>query len=151
MRGILESVGIILNSAAVITISAALCKMVKNVRKIESEMKEDVFKIVCRVDKIDIETQRKIHNLSEEVKQIRIKSYEDRKPIQDALFTDSILITFSGGTEIKKQTARLYCGSSNKSDCVRTFGRKTDARDYRRNFVQGEREYFKSCYKDLMY
>lgn len=103
MRGILESVGIILNSAAVITISAALCKMVKNVRKIESEMKEDVFKIVCRVDKIDIETQRKIHNLSEEVKQIRIKSYEDRKPIQDALFTDSILITFSGGTEIKSR------------------------------------------------
>ena len=41
--------------------------------------------------------------MSEEVKQIRIKSYEDRKPIQDALFTDSILITFSGGTEIKSR------------------------------------------------
>ena len=37
-----EYIGIILNSAAVITVSAALCKTVKNARKTEAEMKEEI-------------------------------------------------------------------------------------------------------------
>lgn len=104
MRGILESVGIILNSAAVITISAALYKAVKSARKTEAEMKEEIFKFVRKVDERNGEVQRKIRDLSEEIKQGHMKSLEERQPLSEKVFEDCLAtMVFSGGIEIKEK------------------------------------------------
>lgn len=99
-----EYIGIILNSTATIAVSAALYKAVKSARKTEVEMKEEIFKFVRKVDERNGEVQRKIRDLSEEIKQGHMKSLEDRQPLSEKAFEDcSTIMVFSGGIEIKEK------------------------------------------------
>lgn len=99
-----EYIGIILNSTATIAVSAALYKAVKSARKTEVEMKEEIFKFVRKVDERNGEVQRKIRDLSEEIKQEHMKSLEDRQPLSEKAFEDcSTIMVFSGGIEIKEK------------------------------------------------
>lgn len=99
-----EYIGIILNSTATIAVSTALYKAVKSARKTEVEMKEEIFKFVRKVDERNGEVQRKIRDLSEEIKQEHMKSLEDRQPLSEKAFEDcSTIMVFSGGIEIKEK------------------------------------------------
>ncbi len=99
-----EYIGIILNSAAAITVSAALYKAVKSARKTEAEMKEEIFEFVRKVNERNGEVQRKICDLSEEIKQGHMKSLEERQPLSEKVFEDCLTtMVFSGGIEIKEK------------------------------------------------
>ena len=48
--------------------------------------------------------QRKIRDLSEEIKQGHMKSLEERKPLSDEVFEDCLtFVAFSGGIKIKEK------------------------------------------------
>lgn len=147
-----EYIGIILNSAAVITVSAALYKAVKSARKTEAEMKEEIFEFVRKVNERNGEVQRKICDLSEEIKQGHMKSLEERQPLSEKVFEDCLTtMVFSGGIEIKEKQLDYIAEVVIKTIASELPEKKRTPEVVEEDSVQGKRERFKSQYKDLKF